>query len=416
MARITIPLSEKEVKAAKPKEKMYKLFDGGGLYLEVPVKQCKRWRIKYRFEGKEKTLSLGTYPIVSLKSARSKRETIKQLLDNGIDPSQQRKEKKEQVIQAQEESENTFEKSAKLYIEHLRPERNEKYWGSIESAFERDINPIIGGKNINDVKAKDIIEVLNHIQNRGAIETAHRLFTQISSVFRYAVSHSHAERNPCNDMDKSHVLKQVSTNHYATITDNAQIGKLLYDINNYSGAYTVRMALKFAPYVALRPYNIRYARWKDIDFQSKLWRIPANEMKTKQEHLIPLTNTMLNILNEIKNFSGDGEYIFPSNRHPNKPFSDTTFNKALARMGYDSSKLVTHGFRAMFSTVLNEQSSFRSEVIEVQLAHKIGNAVSRAYNRALYLEERKELMQWWSDYLDQQKQNYMMIREEEKLD
>ncbi len=416
MARITTPLSDKEVNAAKPKEKMYKLFDGGGLYMEVPPEQSKRWRIKYRFEGREKTLSLGTYPDVSLKSARTKREKIKQLLDEGIDPSQIRKEQKEQKVQAQEESENTFERSATLYIEHLRPNRQEKYWEGVESAFKRLIYPIIGNKNINDVNAKDIIEVLNHIQNRGTIETAHRQFTQISSIFKYAVSHGFAERNPCSDMDKSHVLKKVQTQHYATITDNEQIGKLLYDINKYSGAYTVRMALKFAPYAAVRPYNLRYARWKDIDFQSKIWRIPAEEMKTKIEHLIPLTDTMLNILNEIKNFSGDGEYIFPSDKHPDRPFSDTTFNKALTRMGYDSSILVTHGFRAMFSTVANERSGFRSEVIEVQLAHKIGNSVSRAYNRSQYIEERKELMRWWSDYLDQQKRNYMMIRKEEKFD
>jgi len=408
MARITTPLSDKEVKAAKQKEKMYKLFDGGGLYLEVPVKQSKRWRIKYRFDGKEKTLSLGTYPNVSLKSARIKREEIKQFLDNGIDPSQMRKEKKEQEVQAQEESENTFQRSATLYIEHLRPDRDEKYWNSVESAFKRLINPLIGVKNINDVKAKDIIDVLNHIQSRGTIETAHRQFTQISSVFKYAVSHGFAERNPCNDMDKSHVLKKVQTQHYATITDNEQIGKLLYDINKYSGAYTVRMALKFAPYVAIRPYNIRFARWKDIDFDAKLWRIPDEEMKTKQEHLIPLTKSSLKILLEVHNFTGDGEYIFPSDRNPHRPFSDTTLNKALTRMGYDSSKLVTHGFRAMFSTVANEQSNFRSEVIETQLAHKVGNEVSRAYNRAQYLQERKELMQWWSDYLDEQQKKYTL--------
>lgn len=407
MARITTPLSKKEIDAAKPIEKMYKIFDGGGLYLEVPVKQSKRWRIKYKFDGKEKTLSLGTYSNVSLKSARIKREKIKQLLDEGIDPSQQRKEKKEQVIQAQEESKNTFERSATLYIEHLRPDRQEKYWNSVESAFKRLINPIIGDKNINDVKAKDIIDVLNHIQNRGTIETAHRLFTQISSVFKYAVSHEYAERNPCNDMDKNHVLKKVQTQHYATITDNEQIGKLLYDINKYSGAYTVRMALSFAPYVAIRPYNIRFARWKDIDFDANLWRIPKEEMKTKQEHLIPLTESTLKILLEVQNFTGDGEYIFPSDRNPNRPFSDTTLNKALTRMGYDSSKLVTHGFRAMFSTIANEQSNFRSEVIETQLAHKVGTEVSRAYNRAQYLQGRKELIQWWSDYLDDQKQIYI---------
>ncbi len=409
MPKVNEPLTDRKIKAATVKtgKKTTKLFDGGGLYLEVNLKSAKRWRLKYYYGGKEKRISLGTYPTVSLKAARTKREEAKQLLDNGIDPSQKRKEKKEQAIQVQEESENTFSRSVSLYLEHLRPERDEKYWNSVESAFERLINPIIGAKNINEVSPKDIIVVLNHIQSRGTIETAHRLFTQISSVFKYAVSHELSDRNPCSDMEKNHVLKKVQTQHYATITDNEQIGKLLYDINKYTGAYTVRMALSFAPYVAIRPYNIRFARWKDIDFDAGFWKIPAEEMKTKQEHIIPLTSSSLKILLEVQNFTGDEEYIFPSDRNPNKPFSDTALNKALTRMGYDSTKLVTHGFRAMFSTIANEQSNFRSEVIETQLAHKVGNEVSRAYNRAQYLQERKELMQWWSDYLDEQKSNYI---------
>ena len=407
MPKVRQPLTDKFIKSATVIEgrTVTKYFDGGGLYLEVDQQAHKRWRLKYYFEGKEKRISLGVYPTISLKSARKKRSEIKNLLDKGIDPTQQRKEQK---IQAKKESKNTFEKSATLYIEHLRPDRNEKYWQGVESAFKRLVNPIIGSKNINDIKAQDIIQVLNHIQSRGTIETAHRLFTQISNVFKYAVSHGFSERNPCNDMDKSHVLKKVQTQHYATITDNKQIGKLLYDINKYSGAYTVRMALKFAPYVAIRPYNIRFARWKDINFDTKLWRIPADEMKTKQEHLIPLTESVIKILLEVQNFTGEGEYIFPSDRNPNRPLSDATLNKALRRMGYDSKKLVTHGFRAMFSTIANEQSGFRQEVIEMQLAHKIGNAVSRAYNRAQYLEERKELMRWWSDYLDEQLQQYIL--------
>lgn len=410
MPRKTIPLTDKKIKSATVKtgQKTTKLFDGGGLYLEINTKGAKRWRLKYYFEGKEKRISLGTYPTVSLKSARIKREQCKQLLDKGIDPSQLRQEKKEQIVQAKEESENTFKRAAALYIEHLRPERNEKYWDSVESAFKRLINPIIGDKNINEVNARDIIKVLNYIQSRGTIETAHRLFSQMSNVFKYAVSHGFTERNPCNDMDKKHVLHQVETQHYATITDNEKIGKLLYDISRYTGAYTVRMALSFAPYVALRPYNIRYARWENIDFDEKVWRIPAKDMKTKQEHIVPLTNSSLKLLIEMQNFSGDGEYIFPSNRNPGEPLSETTLNKALTRMGYDSTTLVTHGFRAMFSTITNEQSGFRSEVIETQLAHKIGNEVSRAYNRARYLQERRELMQWWSDYLDEQKANYIM--------
>lgn len=406
MARMTTPLSDKEIRAATPREKAYKLFDGEGLFLEVPPKQRKRWRLKYRFNGKEKLLSLGNYPDVSLKSARAQRTKFKTLLATGVDPSQVRKEKKELVVQLEEKAENTFEKSARDYIEHLRPDRNEAYWNRVENAFVRDIFPIIGSININDVKAKNIIQVLQNIQNRGAIETSHRLFTQISSVFRYAVSHERAERNPCNDMDKNHILKTTQTKHYATITEDEMIGKLLYDINKYTGDYLVRMALFFAPYVAVRPGNIRYARWNDIDFEARLWRISLEDMKKDREHLIPLTDTTITILREVQQLSGDGEYIFPSSRNASRPFSDTTLNKALRRMGYDGDKLVVHGFRAMFSTVANEQSGFRSEVIEVQLAHLIGTEVSRAYNRALYLQERKELMQWWSDYLDEQKENY----------
>ena len=314
------PLSDKEIRAAAPREKAYKLFDGEGLFLEVPPKQKKRWRIKYRFEGKEKSLSLGNYPDVSLKSARIKRAEIKELVASGIDPSQIRKDKKELEVQKQEEVINTFENSARKYLEHLRPDRNEAYWGRVENAFERDIFPIIGKMNINDVKAKHIIQVLQSIQNRGAIETANRLFSQISNVFKHAVSFERAERNPCNDMDKSHVLKTTQTKHYATITEDEMIGKLLYDINKYSGDYLVRMALSFAPYVAVRPYNIRYARWDDIDLEAKLWRIPLEDMKIKREHLIPLTNTTIKILQEVHQLSGDDKYVFPSSRNSNTPF------------------------------------------------------------------------------------------------
>ena len=406
MARMTTILSDKEIRAAIPREKAYKLFDGQGLFLEVPPKQRKRWRLKYRFDRKEKLLSLGNYPDVSLKSARIKRAELKELLASGIDPSQLKKEKKELATQKQEEVVNTFENSARAYIEHLRPDRNEAYWNRVENAFERDIFPLIGKMNIKDIKAKNVIQVLQAIQNRGAIETANRLFSQISNVFKYAVSHEKADRNPCNDMDKKHILKTTQTKHYATITEDEMIGKLLYDINKYTGDYLVRMALSFAPYVAVRPYNLRYARWNDIDFDARLWRIPLEDMKTDREHLIPLTDSTIKILQEVQQLSGEDEYVFPSSRNANTPFGDTTLNKALRRMGYTGDKLVTHGFRAMFSTVTNEQSGFRTEVIETQLAHNIGTEVSRAYNRAHYLQERKDLMQWWSDYLDKQIRTY----------
>jgi len=404
MARQTKPLTVKEINASQPKEKEYKLFDGGGLYLSITAKGQKWWRLKYRFDGKDYLLSLGVYPTVTLQEARKQRVQLKEKIAKGVNPSAERKEKKEVVKIEQARSTNTFENITNDYL-NKRNELNEAYKVRLERAFKNDVFPFIGKVPIEDITPKNVIEIVKLVEKRGAVESAHRLFTQINKVFKYAVSNQLVDRNPCSEMDKGEILKSHVRKNYPTITNPKEIKKLLIAIDEYSGDYTTRMALTIAPYVFLRPFNIRHAEWSEIDFDEKLWRIPANKMKIKKEHVIPLTDRIVEILKEMQLFSNDAKYIFHSLSSKSTPMSDATMNNALRRMGYSKEEIVTHSFRAMFSTIAHEKSQFKHEVIETQLAHSVGSDVSRAYNRAMYLDERKELMQWWSDYLDEVKKN-----------
>ena len=392
-------LTATAVKALKPKDKDYKVFDSQGLFLLVAKTGGKRWRLKYRFDGKEKILALGVYPVLSLADARKQANIFRTQVANGINPSEERKAKKvadktqEQIII------NTFEKIANDYLSQ-RNNVNEAYKTRLTNAFTNDVYPFLKTKPLQDVLPKDIIEIVKRVEQRGAIESSHRLFTQISRVFKYAVSNQIAERNPCNDMDKNMILKSATKKNYPTITDDKTINALLHSIDEYSGDYTTKMALKLLPYVFVRPFNIRHAQWEEIDFKDKIWRIPSEKMKTKKEHLIPLTDTTIAILKEMYAFSSDAKYIFHSLRSKTSPMSDATMINALRRMGYSKEEIVPHGFRAMFSTVAHEKSPYSHEAIETQLAHSVGSNVSQAYNRAMYLDERKELMKWWSEYLD----------------
>lgn len=419
MARQTTPLTVKEINAAKPKDKEYKLFDGGGLYLSITPKGQKWWRMKYRFDGKEKRISLGVYPDVPLADkfltdengkdikvfgARSKRELIKAKIAEGIDPGLERKEQKEEVKAEEVKASNTFEVVARAYL-NKRNELNEDYMIRLERAFKNDVFKFIGKKPITEIMPKDIIEIVKRVQDRGAVESAHRLFTQISKVFKYAVSNQMVDRNPCSEMEKKEILKSHTRRHYPTITNATEIKNLLLSIDEYTGDYAVKMALRLAPYIFVRPSNLRFAQWQEIDFEKKIWVIPADKMKTKKEHIIPLTDTTLAIFQEMYKYSADAKYIFHSLRSTSSPMSDATLNNALRRMGYSKEEIVVHGFRAMFSTITHEKSDFDHQVIETQLAHSVGSKVSQAYNRAMYLDERKELMQWWSYYLDGIKNN-----------
>jgi integrase len=402
MARKVLPLSATEIKKAVPAEKDYKLFDGGGLFLLIKPSGGKLWRLKYRIKGKERVLAIGIYPQVSLANARALREELKEKIAKGIDPAARRQEKKKAAKAKVLKVTNTFENVAKAYFAK-RNELNEAYKLRLERSFSNDVFPFLGNTPIETIKPKDIIEIVKRVEKRGAVESAHRLFTQISKVYKYAVSNQVVERNPCSEMDKSEILQSHTRKHYPTITDPQEIRLLLNAIDEYSGDYTTRMALTLAPHVFVRPFNLRHAQWDEIDLEAKLWRIPAEKMKTKREHVVPLTDITLDIFKEMKRFSGNADYIFHSLRSKMSPMSDATLNNALRRMGYAKDELVTHGFRAMFSTIAHEKSSFKHEVIETQLAHSVGSEVSRAYNRALYLDERKALMQWWSEWLSNTK-------------
>ena len=402
MARSTKELSVKEIIAAKPRDKDYKLTDGRGLYLLVTRAGGKHWKLKYRFDGKEKKISIGRFPEITLAYAREQREKYRSQIAMKIDPSAIKREEKEQEAEVQRVESLTFETVATAYLKK-RSELNAAYLVRLERAFKNDVFKYIGKTPISRVTPSDVIELVQRVERRGATESSHRLFTQISRVFKYAVANQLHDRNPCSDIDKNEILKPHTAKHFPTITDPKEIRALLLSIDDYTGDYAVKMALSVAPYVFVRPSNLRFAEWSEINFEAKQWVIAATKMKTKKEHIIPLADTPLSIFKEMYRYSGDAKYIFHSLRSKTAPMSDATLNNALRRLGYSKEEIVVHGFRAMFSTIAHEHSDFDHHIIETQLAHSVGSSVSQAYNRAQHLSKRVELMQWWGNYLDEVK-------------
>ncbi len=400
MAAKTKPLTDKEIKAAKPKERDYKLFDGGGLFLLVAKTGGKLWRLKYRVDGKEKLLSLGAYPAVSLVEARRRREAHRAELAMGVDPAQKRKDRKAAIRLDEVRANNTFEQVARDRLAAVRDTISEVHYARTLNAFENDVFQFIGGKNMDEVTAPDIVAILQRMAGRGVMDSARKVFYSISKTFKWAVSHGRAARNPAADIDMAELLGPKNKRHYPTITDDEGIKALLHSIDNDTGHYTVKMALKFAPYVFVRPANIRFAEWKEVDLIAKQWVIPPDKMKTREPLIVPLACSVVELLQELKAFTGDSRYLFPSLRTKTAPLSDGALINAIRRMGYGTDQFTPHGFRAMFSTIAHERSPYSHEAIETQLAHSVGNSVSKAYNRAKYLPERVELMQWWADYLD----------------
>jgi len=292
------------------------------LQLEVKPTGSKLWRLRCTIEGKRTRLSIGEYPAISLKMARLKRDELKEQIANGMDP--RIKEKAETI-----EEKKTFSQMVHLYLAHYKADRNEKYWEGVESLFRRDANPIIGELPIDQITAKQIIPIIKSVQDRGALESGKRLFTQISKVFKFSVSHGEAERNPCADIDRSMVLQKSTGRNYPTITDPKEIGKLISAIDCYTGWVMVRLGLLFLAYSAIRPGNFRMAECDEINFEQKLWTIPGKKMKIGDEHIVPLSQQLMEILKQAKHFSKGGKYIFYSNRDLNAPMSDVTLGKAL---------------------------------------------------------------------------------------
>ena len=388
------PLSEITVRTIKPQEKELKLFDGGGLFLLVTRSGGKLWHFKYRFDGKEKKLSLGAYPEISLLDARQKRDEARRQLANGIDPCAVRKAQKQTKI----ESTETFEVISREWYARFISSWTTGHAETIKNRLERDVFPWIGKRPIAEIKAPEVLKVLQRVESRGTLETAHRIRTICGQVFRYAVATGRAERDPATDLRGA--LPQPQEKHRAAITEPRKAGELLRAIDGYQGSFVVKCALRFLPLVFTRPGELRHAEWSEIDFENAEWNIPAGKMKMREPHLVPLSKQAIEILMELKELTGASRYCFPSGRSFDRPMSDNALVAALRRMGFEKSEMTAHGFRAMARTILDEVLQVRSDFIEHQLAHAVRDPNGRAYNRTAHLAERKKMMQTWADYLD----------------
>jgi integrase len=390
-------LTVKEIEAAKPKDKPYKLADGQGLYLEVMPSGAKYWRLKYRIAGKEKRLALGVYPEVRPPEARDKTKEARDLIRAGTDPGQERKATKRADKEA---GANTFEVVAREWLEgrksHVAPEVHLKTLARLES----DVFPWLGKRPIAEIDAPEVLTVLRRVDGRGARYTAHRVRSEVSRVFRYAVATGRATSDPANALIGA--IPPPVEKHFSSITEPSKVAEMLRAFDGFSGTFHVLCALKLSPMLFVRPGELRTAEWEDIDLEKGEWRYCVS--KTKTDHLVPLASQAVAILRELHALTGTGRYVFPGARTAERPMSDAAVNAALRRLGYDTRTEITgHGFRAMARTILHEELHQKPEVIEHQLAHAVSDALGTAYNRTKFLKERRAMMQLWADYLDKLK-------------
>jgi len=390
-------LSDAKVKAATVPEgkKQVKLSDGGGLYLLVKP-AGKYWKLKYRFAGKEKTLSIGIYPSVSLKEARNKREVAKKLLEQNMDPSQSKQTDKRKAAAATLAA--TFKGVANEWLD----KKTELWVATTLKHKQSDLNnhifPWLGDMKITAIEPVDILSVCQRIENNGHNEAAHRAKMLCSQIMRYGVATGRLKSDPTRDLQGA--LAPVITKHRPCLKDSKEVGGLMRAIKEHTGTFIVHCALQLSPYLLLRPVELRKLEWTEIDLEAKTITIPAHKMKMKQIHIVPLSDQALALLEDIQPLTGRGKYVFHGARSIHRPMSDAAINAALRHMGYDTKEQhCAHGFRGMASTLLHEQG-FNSDHIERQLAHKEGNAIKAAYNHARHLPERTTMMQHYADYLD----------------
>ena len=393
-----MPLTDIAIRRAQPGNKSRKMFDGRGLYLEVTPRGGKYWRLKYRFGGKEKRLSLGVYPDVSLKEARRRCEDARRLLTEAIDPSEHRQAMKAARVQS---ASNSVEAVAREWFAKHAPNWAQSHSSRIISQLERDVFPWIGDKPVAAVTTYQLLAVVRRVEQRGALETAHRVLQNCGQVFRYAVATGRAKHDPSVALRGA--LPPVKGGHFAALTDPKKIGPLLRVLDGYEASLIVRCALRLAPLVFVRPGELRRAEWSDIDLDVTEWRFTVT--KTDTSHLVPLSRQAVEILRELHPLTGQGRYVFPSARTPrgDRPMSDNAILAALRRLGIGKEEMTGHGFRAMARTILDEVLGFRPDYIEHQLAHVVRDPHGRAYNRTAHLPQRRKMMQAWADYLDQLK-------------
>jgi len=389
------------VQSAKPKEvdgvlKDNYIADGNGLYLIVTAKGGKLWRYHFSFQNKKYRLPLGKYPTLSLKEARELHKEAQSLKAKGVNPVEERRAKKQQKKQEQK---NSFKEVAEAYLKKRSAELALSTVTKHSNALKRDFYPIIGNKSIDKIERAELVKIAQTIQKRGAVETAHRLLNLCSQIWRYALQLDKVKHNVVADISKADVLQAYTHTPMRTITDPQRIGELMTALHDYHGEYSTKWALLFMAHTFVRSSNIRFAEWEEIDFKNRVWVIPSHKMKTKVEHTLPLTDQAIKILKEIEPYTKESKYIFPSSLGHSKALSENTLNTAFKRLGFGD-EIVSHGFRSMFSTLAYESGKFRGEVIETLLAHKDPNEIRRAYNRATYEDEKREVMQWWSGFLE----------------
>lgn len=387
-----MPLNARQVDTAKPKDKIYKLADGGGMYLQINVNGSKYWRMKYRFAGKEKKLSFGTYPDVSLSDARSRREDARKTLAAGNDPGEL---KKAEQLAKKMSIENTFESIATEWYRAKVQGWSKSYADYVDRAFQNNVFPFIGSRPVNEIKPLELLSVLQRIEKRGAPELASKVRQRCGEVFRYAIVTGRAEYNPAPDLASA--LQGYEKRHYPFL-QSSELPEFLNKLSEYTGSFITLQATRLLMLTGLRTVELRMAEWSEIDFDNHIWEIPKTRMKMKRAHLVPLSHQSLEALHQLKQITGRYQLIFSGRNDVNKPMSEASINMVLKRVGYDK-RATGHGFRHTMSTILHEQG-FNTSWIEMQLAHTDKNSIRGIYNHAQYLEGRREMMQWYADYID----------------
>lgn len=395
-------LTNTAIQSAKATDKPQKLFDGNGLFLLIAPSGGKWWRLKYRFGGKEKLLSLGTYPEVSLKDARERRDAARKLLADGVDPGDARKAEKRT---ARLNAENSFEAIAREWHTKFSPDLSESHAKRNLRRLEVHVFPWLGGRPIANIEPPEVLDVLHRIEKKGTLETAHRVRVVIGQVMRYAIATGRATRDVSADLRGA--IPPAKVRHHAAVTDPKQIGGLLRAIEGYEGTAVVTAALRLAPLLFQRPGELRQAEWAELDLDGAMWTVPSARMKRKKagkefgpDHLVPLSKQAVAILQELQVITGQGRFVFPSLRSPQRPMSDMALSAAFKRMGFDSDTALPHGWRATARTLAVEALSVPAEIVELQLSHEVRDSLGRAYNRTQWLDQRRDLMQRWADYLD----------------
>lgn len=395
-------LTDVKVKTAKPKDKPYKLTDGGGMYLLINANGSKYWRMKYRFASKEKMLSIGVYPDVSLADAREKRSEARKIIAAGGDPGEVKKEEK---IAQQMSQKNTFEAIAREWHQTKADRWSLRYRDEIIDTFEKDIFPHTGRRPIVDIKPMNWLEILRRLEKRGALEKMRKVRQRCNEVYRYAIVTGRAEYNPVSDLATA--LATPKKTHFPFLTVE-ELPHFLKDLAGYTGSVITKTATQIIMLTGVRTQELRFARWEDIDFEKKLWEIPAEVMKMKRPHIVPLSEQVIVLFKQLEPISRHHPLVFIGRNDPRKPMSKESINQVIELLGYKG-RLTGHGFRHTMSTILHEEG-FNSEWIETQLAHVDKNVMRGAYNHAQYLDGRREMMQWYADYISGLGKEYIFTK------